>query len=98
MTNMQRAKFIWNTAGVVTAFAFMLILMATCTGNVSPSKALNALGIQGLTNIELTGYRFFGCDSREYYSTGFKATGVNGKPVTGVVCSGFMKGITIRYD
>lgn len=78
-------------AGIIAAVMFF-------TGNVDTSRALRALGAQGVTNVTLTGYKFFGCDSREYHSTGFKGTGANGKPVSGVVCSGVFKGVTVRYD
>ena len=73
-------------------------IMFLFTGNVDSVKGVNALNAQGISNVTLTGYKFFGCASGEYYSTGFKGIGVNGKPVSGVICSGFLKGVTVRYD
>lgn len=98
MTCTRRASILNGTIGVVGVFAVLLAVIAGYTGNVSPAKAKGALHAQGIKNVTLTGYSFFGCDSREYYSTGFTGTGADGKPVSGVVCSGFLKGVTVRYD
>ena len=39
-----------------------------------------------------------GCAKDDEFRTGFAATAPNGERVTGVVCSGWMKGATLRLD
>lgn len=51
-----------------------------------------------MTNVKLTGYRLWGCSDDDIGHFGFKATGVNGKQVSGVVCVGALKGSTVRFD
>lgn len=71
------------------------ILLAGCT---APDKTVSLLESSGYTNIETTGYRVFGCSEDDFFHTGFVAKGSNGRKVTGVVCSGLLKGSTIRFD
>lgn len=61
-------------------------------------KARSALVTAGYTDIQITGYRWTGCDSKDNFSTGFKAKGPTGVPAEGVVCSGWFKGATIRLE
>lgn len=77
----------------LAALASVMLLATACT---SPDKASTALAAQGYTDIELTGYAMFGCGERDTSRTGFVATGVTGVRVRGVVCSGWLKGSTIR--
>jgi hypothetical protein len=72
-----------------------VLLLAACT---DPDGATRALRDQGFKNIEITGYQFVGCDDKDTFHTGFKATTVNGVPTIGVVCSGLMKGSTVRFQ
>lgn len=60
--------------------------------------ANRALDSAGYSQIQITGFRFFGCGEDDNFRTGFAAVGPTGKPVTGVVCGGFLKGSTIRLD
>jgi hypothetical protein len=76
----------------------LIIAAILLTGCTSQDQSNRALGSAGYTNIQFTGYHIFGCDKNDSFHTGFKATGVNGKPVEGVVCSGWFKGATIRLD
>jgi hypothetical protein len=64
----------------------------------SPETARKTLQDNGYTHIEITGYRWFICDEKDTFSTGFKAVTPSGKQVSGAVCSGFLKGNTIRFD
>ncbi len=78
-------------------------LLAVCwsavlSGCTSETEATRALTGAGYTNITMTGYRFFLCDENDTWSTGFEATGPNGNRVSGAVCSGVLKGATIRLD
>lgn len=74
--------------------AVALLTLTGCTG----SGVETTLAQQGYTNIHVTGYRFFGCGQDDSFHAGFEATTANGSHVTGVVCSGFLKGKTIRLD
>ena len=76
-------------------FASIVILLAGCTDEDEARRALDNLG---MTDIEITGYRFFGCDEKDGWRTGFMATNSSGKRVEGFVCSGIFKGATIRFD
>lgn len=71
------------------------VMLVGCTDS---SGTIRALDNAGMKDIEITGYRVFGCDKGDGFSTGFRATNPNGKVVTGVVCSGWLKNSTIRYD
>lgn len=77
----------------------VLLILAGCTRE---EHARNVLEGQGLTEVKITGYRVFGCDSGkgndDAFHTGFEAKGPTGKKLTGVVCEGFLKGATVRYD
>jgi hypothetical protein len=72
-----------------------LIALAGCTDEPGARKALED---QGYTQIEFTGYRIWTCGEDYTYHTGFAAKSIAGKPVTGAVCSGFMKGKSIKVD
>ncbi|WLR90898.1 hypothetical protein [Shinella zoogloeoides] len=80
------------------ALAFLGLITVALHGNVDPATARRALEAQGLTNVRLDGYSFLGCSRGETYSTSFRALGANGKPVSGVVCGGFFKNVTVRYE
>lgn len=75
----------------------ILALLAT-VGCTQPDSATRALEASGYTEIQITGYNFFGCDEKDTFHTGFTAKGSNGKPIEGVVCGGWFKGATIRVD
>lgn len=75
-----------------------VLLAALLVGCSSGDEAHRALEGAGYKNITVTGYRFFGCAEHDTFHTGFEAIGQNGKPISGVVCSGFLKGATIRVD
>ncbi|MET3232228.1 UNVERIFIED_ORG: hypothetical protein ABIC54_004433 [Burkholderia sp. 1263] len=73
----------------------VLTLLAACTDETAARKALAG---SGFTDINITGYSYFGCDKHDTFSTGFEARGPSGQFVSGVVCSGWMKGATIRFQ
>ncbi len=72
-----------------------LVALAGCTDE---PKARRALESNGYTDIKITGYDPFGCDTHDTFATGFQARSPNGQFVEGVVCSDWMKGATIRFD
>ena len=71
------------------------LILSACT---DAPKAERVLRQNGYTNIEITGYRAFMGGEEDTCVTGFKAKSPTGQIVTGAVCSGFMKGATIRFD
>lgn len=74
---------------------FVILLLGACT---APEKTKELLEMEGFEQIEITGYRIWGCSQDDELHTGFKAW-KNGKTRSGVVCAGlFFKGATIRYD
>ena len=79
-------------AGIVL---YLVLMPVACT---SPSTAQRTLEENGYTHVQLTGYRWFVCDSHDAFSTGFTAISPAGKPVSGAVCAGWFKGNTIRFD
>jgi len=78
-------------------FAILIaaVLLAGCT---QTDRASAALADAGYTDIQITGYAFFACAEKDTFSTGFTAKGPSGRKVSGAVCSGFLKGQTIRLD
>jgi hypothetical protein len=81
----------------LTALVALLILLAPAMYNDGPG-ASKALEDAGYTNIHITGYKFFGCDTNDTFRSGFTAVGPSGRPVSGVVCSGLFKSHTIRTN
>jgi hypothetical protein len=75
----------------------LLIVLGIC-GCKSTDEATRILRQKGYTDIQLTGYRAFTCSDDDSFHTGFRAKSVNGSVVTGTVCSGILKGSTIRLD
>lgn len=69
------------------------------TGCTSPESATKTLQNQGMTDIQITGYRWLACSEDDTYKTGFTATSISGAEVSGAVCAGwFGKGATVRFD
>lgn len=81
--------------------ALTVVALAICVSACSaPSQHQKALAHAGYTDIVMTGrpglmWLFSGCDDERDYATGFRAT-INGRRVTGVVCSGWFKPTIIR--
>lgn len=72
----------------------LLMLLASCTDQ---DGAVRVLTEQGYKDVRTTGYEFFSCGKGDNFVTGFEATSPAGVRVTGVVCSGWIKGSTIRF-
>jgi hypothetical protein len=77
------------------AIVLAMIALAGCTDETAARKALEGSGFK---DIKLTGYSYFGCDKNDTFHTGFEARGPSGQFVEGVVCSGWMKGATVRFN
>lgn len=79
--------------------AFLLLAVtALIFGCDSSDHAYSALKGAGYTDIHITGYTIFGCSEDDVFHTGFTAKGPTGVRVSGVVCSGWIKGTTIRTN
>lgn len=75
----------------------LAVFLTGCGIFTEPDAAQKVLEDQGYTHIQITGYRWFTC-GEDTFSTGFKAVNPSGHAVSGVVCAGWMKGNTIRFD
>ena len=78
-------------------FLWVAVAAAVLVGCTDAEEAKRAVENIGGTDVKITGFRFFGCD-REGFRTGFTATSATGKRISGVVCSGWFKGATVRFD
>lgn len=79
-------------------FLLLLTILNSCTSDNDFLKGKQQLEQQGYNNITNTGYKFFCCDEKEGFSTGFSCYDKNSKQVTGCFCSGLLKGVTIRFE
>lgn len=77
------------------AFAF-LSLLASC--GVNEAKGKRILESQGLSNVLIGGYAFWGCGQDDDFASTFTAKDSKGNDVSGVVCGGVFKGYTVRFD
>lgn len=73
------------------------VLLFSCTSDSDFEKGRSVLEMQGYTEIKNTGWSAFCCSDNDTYSQGFSCKDKNGATVTGCICSGFGKGITIRF-
>lgn len=93
----QYRAITFNLLGITMKYLFVLfaLLLAGCTQKES---TIGILKNEGYTDIRITGYDWFTCGEDDTYSTGFVAKNRNGVAISGAVCSGIMKGSTIRYN
>lgn len=73
-----------------------LSVLAGC--GVNPDKAKKLLEGQGMSNVVIGGYSFWGCSEDDTFKSSFTAKAQNGQDVSGVVCGGWLKGYTVRFD
>lgn len=78
-----------------TIAAIAMLGLAACSDPDTASRAARAVGLK---DIRIDGYRFAACSRGEWFHTAFEAMNANGERVTGVVCSGWLKGATVRFD
>lgn len=76
----------------------LILIFLLLSGCSSSTDAIKALKANGFTDIQTQGYSFFGCGEGDTFSTKFTAKNQQGQKVTGVVCSDWLKGSTIRFD
>lgn len=85
-----------ETLCVVGIIVIIVALLFSGVSAHSEEEALQVLQADGVTHITMTGYAWFGCSDSDTFHDGFKGR-KNGRNVEGVVCSGWLKGSTIRY-
>ena len=76
----------------------IVLLSVVLLGCSASNDAINALKANGFTDIQTDGHAFFACSKDDTFSTKFTAKNKDGQKVKGAVCSGWLKGATIRYD
>lgn len=76
----------------------VMVVASVLTGCTDSKGTRRALEAAGYSHIEVGGYSWFGCADKDSFATKFKAIGPSGKQVSGAVCSGWLKGNTIRLD
>lgn len=81
---------------IIVAITFFAL--TNCTSDNDFEKGKRQLEQQGYTNVKNTGYNFFCCSDKDSYSTGFECTDKDSNIVKGCICSGVLKGITIRFE
>lgn len=82
----------------IITFSILSIMLLACTNSNDFDKGKSRLEAQGYTEIRNTGYDFFCCGEDDTFSSGFTAKDRNGNNVKGCICSGILKGITIRFE
>ncbi len=73
-------------------------LLALAAGCTDAKTAQRVLEDQGYTDVRADGYAAFSCSDQDTFKTAFTATSPSGRPVSGAVCSAWLKGATIRFD
>lgn len=71
----------------------LLLTLSACTDEAGARRAIEA---SGMTPVEVGGYPMWGCDQNDTFATKFKARNAQGREVSGVVCSTWWKGATVR--
>lgn len=83
----------------ISSFGLLALLAVTLSScGVDPEKASRALHAQGMKDVKIEGFSFFGCGKDDHFASNFSAIGANGTLVTGTVCQGWLKGTTVRFD
>lgn len=82
---------------IVPLLAALSIALSGCS---QPDRATQVLSSQGFTDIVIHPVGLadaFSCSEGDAFYTPFTARGPSGTTVNGVVCSGFLKGATVRF-
>jgi hypothetical protein len=83
---------------IAVALACVASLSACTDPEVASRKSLEAMGFSNVA-VEWTFGAGFNCSENDGWARSFTATGVNGQPVSGTVCGGYVgKGATVRFD
>ena len=92
---MKRRKLMQVGLGIALLAAFPFLAPVALT---KPERATRTLLAQGYTEVRTTGYAYFDCGKGDLFATAFEATSPSGQRVKGAVCSGLLKGNTVRLD
>jgi hypothetical protein len=82
---------------IVPLLAALSIALSGCS---QPDRATQVLSSQGFKDIVIHPVGLadaFSCSEGDNFYTPFTARGPGGATVNGVVCSGFLKGATVRF-
>jgi len=82
---------------IIIAILFLITFIG-CSSSSDFEKGKQQLENQGYTDVKNTGWSAFCCDEKDNFSTGFSCKDKSGKEVKGCICSGILKGITIRFE
>jgi len=93
--SMKRKNLITIGIGIALLAAFPFVAPVALT---TPDRATRTLLAQGYTEVRTTGYAYFDCGKGDLFATAFEATSPSGQRVEGAVCSGLLKGSTVRLD
>lgn len=98
-TNFRLSSHLNELALILSILTILLLVgFFRFGGWTKKDETQKILSSQGFTDVEITGFRFLGCDEKDFFHTGFVATSPNGQRIKGVVCAGWFKGSTIRFD
>ena len=87
-----------KTKTLILGIFLALVTVTGCSSSNDFEKGKIQLEQMGYTNVQNTGHAWFCCDEKDKFSTGFKCTDKTGKTVKGCFCSGFLKGVTVRFE
>lgn len=77
------------------ALGAMMVTIGACSDAPTAERVLRQ---NGYTEIKTTGHSWFGCSKDDSFATSFEAKGPTGVRATGAVCSGWLKGGSVRLD
>lgn len=91
-----------NTAALVTlllpvGFIVILVFYSISPPGIAPADFSRLMRQEGITQVQPVDVTLFSCGHGDGFATGFRGV-KNGQSVQGVVCGGFFKSNTIRYD
>lgn len=85
-----------RTSNTRNSILLALSLLVGCSAD--NGKVARVLEHEGCTQTVVGGWEFFnGCGEKDTFTNSFSCV-KNGTPVKGWVCSGLLKGYTVRYD
>lgn len=92
-------SFFWIVPQLTLFVTTLLLIVSVtpfiCTDESGTTKVLKQ---NGYKVIHVGGYRWFGGDKSDWWSTKFKAVTSQGDTINGYVTTGIFKGYTIRFE
>ncbi len=83
---------------VIVLAVVLMGLMIAVLGCEDADRARATLEDYGFTNINVGGYEPFTCGDDYTFSNEFEATNPQHRRVHGVVCCGYLKGCTVKFQ